>query len=63
MGFMQNSAKTREVIVYLYNVSKPHRFIAEETGTSRRGVQSVLKRWSGQESPNVSLTLEENVNS
>ena len=42
MGFKPISAEQRGVIIYLYNEGKSQRFIAEKTGTSRKGV---LKRW------------------
>ena len=45
MGFKPISAEQRGVIIYLYNEGKSQRFIAKKTGTSRKGVQGVLKRW------------------
>ena len=44
MGFKPISAEQRGVIIYLYNEGKSQRFIAKKTGTSRKGVQGVLKR-------------------
>ena len=45
MGFKPISAEQRGVIIYLYNEGKSQRFITKKTGTSRKGVQGVLKRW------------------
>ena len=45
MGFKPISAEQRGVIIYLYDEGKSQRFIAKKTGTSRKGVQGVLKRW------------------
>ena len=44
MGFKQMSEEIWRMIVYLYDEGKSLRFIAEETGASRKGVQGVLKR-------------------
>ena len=44
-GFKPISAEQRGVIIYLYDEGKSQRFIAKKTGTSRKGVQGVLKRW------------------
>ena len=56
MGFKQIIEEKREVMFYLYNEKKSQRFIAEETGISRKDAQGGLKRWRGL---NVSLNLEE----
>ena len=56
MGFKQITEETRGVMIYLYNKKKSQRFIAEETGTSRKDAQGVLKQWRGL---NVILNLEE----
>ena len=45
MGFKQISAEARGVIIFLQNEGKSQRFIANETGVSRKGVQGVLKPW------------------
>ena len=47
MGFKQIGAETRGTIVYLYKKEKSQRFIAEETGASRKDVQRELKTVEG----------------
>ena len=46
MGFKQISSKRRGVLIPLYSEEKPQKFIAEDTGTFRKGAQEVLKQWS-----------------
>ena len=59
VSFKQIKAETREKIVYLCNKGKSQRFIAEETRTSHKVIQGVIKRWRGLASLNFSLNLEE----
>ena len=45
MDFKPISSEIREAIIY--NEGNSQKFIAEKAGTSRKGVQGVLKRWGG----------------